>query len=60
MTRAATVDSAGPAARGSGATPAGSPVRSEDTNETKNGSPTSSQAVAAAVRYSHHRASDVA
>ncbi len=63
MTRAATVDSDGPAmsaAAGSRDTPAGSPVRNEDTNETKNGSPTSSHAVPAVVRYSHQRARDVA
>jgi len=63
VTRAATVDSDGPAvpvAAGSGATPAGSPVRNEDTNETKNGSPTSSHAVPAVVRNSHQRARDVA
>ena len=59
----ATVDSAGrpaPAAAGSRATPAGSPVRNEATNETKNGRLTSSHAIPAVARYSHHRASEVA
>jgi hypothetical protein len=55
VTRAAIVDPDGPAASaaaGSGATPASSPVRNEDTNETKNGSPTSSYAVPAVVTNS--------
>jgi hypothetical protein len=63
VTRAATVDSAGPpdgSPTGRRITPAGSPDRSDDTNETNNGKLTSSQAAPAAARYSHHRDSAVA
>ena len=63
MTRAATVDSAGPpggSPTGRRVTPAGSPDRSDDTNETNNGKLTSSQATPAVAKYSHHRDSAVA
>jgi len=63
VTRAATVDSAAirpPSPPCRRDTPGGSPVRSTVRNGVKDGRVTSSQLSPAAVRYSHHRASEVA